>query len=177
MVPGPPHARGNKVLSQAKADFSESYITALAAVARCTLKIDKPDIHGIDVQITAEYENVPDNFDYASIDVQLKCTQEENIHSVPVKLKKRQNNRLVGTAGTPRMLVAVHVPADSEDWLTFSPGQMVTRHAAYWRSAEHLSPTTQDEITIAVPKTQRLTVDELCRLLDLSRTQQPLGGS
>lgn len=168
--------RGHIEVTQAKADFSEAFFAALAAVARCTLKIERPDVHGIDVQVAAEYEDVPGEFDFGVIDVQLKCTKHTNVDSIPVKLKKRQFDRLRAKSSVPRILVAVHVPSDdSEEWISVEPDQLLLNHAAYWTSLRGADAVDQDEIAVAVPKAQRLDVDELCRLLNLSRLQQPLG--
>ncbi|CAK0768454.1 hypothetical protein CCP3SC1AL1_4480002 [Gammaproteobacteria bacterium] len=105
------------------------------------------------------------------IKVQLKATTIKPIDhgkswSYALKGIHRYDDLRKPTVSTPRILVVLFLPSNSEDWLTLDDKGLVLRKCAYWVSLRNAKPsvntTTQ---TVYLPKNHRFDPKGLSALM------------
>ncbi len=109
------------------------------------------------------------------IDVQLKATkqqpaQTETHFSYRIKSVEQYDMLRSDRWGTPRILVVMFLPDNSDSWLSHSPERLLLRRCAYWVSLHQAGPCTnknQSGQTIHLPKQQCLDVANLRALCSL----------
>ena len=149
--------------------LSRAFLAALVAKSRYVLSEPQLDRDGIDLVVEAGSDFRP------KIAFQLKATTllkgdadaDHYKYACPVK----NYNKLVIKTQTPRLLMLYRMPSEEDRWLEFLEDEALLRHCAYWvnlrgRPESNLS----SNITIEVPKANRLTVDTLRSLMQQSRT-------
>lgn len=89
---GPGPCPGTLDDAQAQEYLQNSYVRAIAAAARCTVRSETQDINGIDMTITHQAEHQGELW-YAELDVQLKSTrQADSFHTDHVKMKLKRDH-------------------------------------------------------------------------------------
>ena len=76
----------------------------------------------------------------------------------------------------PKLLIVLLLPDDPTQWLTLDENSLISRRCAYWVSLEG-APASDNQTgkTIAIPRTQLLTVEALRAVaLRLSRQEDLL---
>lgn len=148
-------------LSAQKEQFSRAYVQAVAAVAGCSWAVNSVDNDSID--FTLSYKGKPNGYQSRSpkLDLQLKCSE---VPIVPKKdfsfeLPVKNYNELVDKDfNTPRILVVVLVPKQSDDWLTDSDGEVTLRHMGYWASLRGQPKSANtSSVSVQIPINQRFT--------------------
>ena len=93
--------------------------------------------------------------------VQLKCTHEIDIRdqNIIYPLEAKNYGDLIDTSITvPRILVLMHVPKETENWLSHENDHIILRHSAYWVSLRGRDASSNIEsVTIQIPVLQRFT--------------------
>jgi len=163
--------------------FGEDYVRVLASAAGLVVGGYDLDQDGIDLTLL-----LPGPFrDVTSprVDVQVKSWSTprrtaSGEHWLFRGLNELQFNKLAGDNFTvPRYLFLVVVPADTRDYVFFSPDEMRLHHLGYFLSLEDQPlidrPRGDRQTTVRVPVGNVLTVRSLLTLIhpDLGRTGEP----
>lgn len=148
--------------------YGNAYITALAAVAGFAMNKPTVDDDSIDWVIAARgpYKT----FVSPKIEVQLKCpygfTADEATIGYSISMKNYNDLRNPRVM-VPRVLIVVCIPAAIEEWIGYHDEGLTLKRCAYWKSlVNEPDVTNKTEITVRLPKSQRLTVESLQLLMD-----------
>ena len=157
-------------LNKKKELVSVSYLQALCAAAGINHGEYAVDDDSVDVTLTKKGEVGTGLFYSPKLDVQLKCTssdmtENETTFSFPLKLKN-YNELIVQNCAAPRILVVLRVPNDLQSWVVVGDNEISLNHCAYWVSLKGLEQTANGtRVTVHLPKENRLTIEELNRLM------------
>jgi hypothetical protein len=147
--------------------LSCAYVSAVAAGAGYTTARQNYDRDSVDITFAAGGLMRP------RIDAQLKAS----INLTPVGdvykivLKKKNYDELRGPTQTPRILVALALPKDENQWLNISLDELIIRKCAVWASLKGMPDIeSQASITISIPVANRFDVEGLRQLMDKARS-------
>jgi hypothetical protein len=158
-------------LNAQKEMFSYAYVQAVASVAGYSVcfKPRPMDNAGVDLSIEATGE--VGKVLFPKIDVQVKCTADENIldkdyvkFSLPVK-----NYKILidSKAVDPLILVVVLVPKDLSNWLQITEENILMKKCGYWVSLKGTPPTqNKEKITVELPRQNLFTPVNLQRMME-----------
>jgi Domain of unknown function (DUF4365) len=148
-----------------KAQFSEAYVRALAAVAGCSAAKPEPDCDSKDLVLSAKLRN--SRIRSPKLAIQVKCSaileRRDAGIAYPLPLKNYDDLRPENLA-VPRILVVIEVPPgeDSRVWLEHSPERLCLLRGAFWVSLHgHRSTLNTTTVTVFLPLEQRLTAESL----------------
>lgn len=163
-----------------KEGFSEAYLRALAASQGVSVIREENDFDGIDLALAARgyvtYQGQRSSLRSPRLGVQLKCSSKHQPiegtlqHDLPVQNYEALRAR---RQAMPSVLVVVCVPPDWESRLVWTPDALLLRHCAFWRSLEG-APPTSNRRTCRVTLHQRLSPEELSRIMFLVAEDRPL---
>lgn len=151
--------------------FSLAYIRAVAARGGYQVTRPEPDIDSVDgVLMSSERQR-------ARIEFQAKATsrdvlRDENVH-LPLPMKNYDDLR--ADLLTPRILIVVLMPRETESWLTQTRDELCLRHCGYWLSLEGLPavPNTTN-VTVPVPTSNVFDSSQLRDLMTKADIGSPL---
>lgn len=148
-----------------KEQYSIAFVHALATRARC--KIQGLDVDDEQVDLTIRQKASHLKFTRVAIDVQMKCTSQELIRDdgLHFSLSKKQYDGLRAPGVLKKVLVALVVDEDFDNWMTFSPDEMLMRGTAYWLAMDGLPDVTTDSTTLLLPDANRFNVEQLLDML------------
>ena len=167
-----------------ESELSYAYLHAVASHAgiACSVGSRHEDNNGIDATLTAwgPFSN-GGYLTEVTIKVQLKATTTEPADdgenlSYFLRGVNRYDDLRTETVANARILVVLFLPADAQEWLNHSPGQLVLRRCAYWQSLR-CAPTTANGsgATVKLPKAQMFNPQALKNLAtQLSHSKFPL---
>ena len=147
--------------------LSRVYARAVAADAGYVTAECDFDRDGVDLRIHAGGNMRP------AIDLQLKATV--NLTKVAnghyrFPLKRRNYDLLRQETVTPRLLVVLDLPKDTNQWLTITANELVLRRRAYWLNLKGSEETNnQTSVTVRIPTENVFEVESLRKLMDQSR--------
>jgi hypothetical protein len=149
--------------------FSKAFVSALAAQSGLRSSVPDVDDDSVDVTIQGRGLNL-NGIRSPKIDVQLKCTDEDSgddsIFKFKLKIKNYEDLRGDNFL-CPRFLFVLVVPENTSEWLTHQPSFTELKHYGYWFSLRDMGPVyNKTSVTIAIPRTQRLTSQSLLALMD-----------
>jgi len=153
-----------------KEGLSRAYILAVAHRAgfNCSLREFDYGIDGTfhDVKVIGK-RRVETGF---NIDFQAKASQNCAVSTAGVTyvLSAKNQRDLVETeVGTPRILIVLALPKDSNDWLQTSTDKLVLQRCAWWLSLRGHPPTQNDTAsTIKIPLNQSFDVAALTAMMN-----------
>lgn len=154
-----------------KEQFSMAYCRAVAACAGLNFGQDVLD-YGVDgffsiVKNRGEHHRRTSGF---RLDFQAKSTATyiDNGNEILYDLDIEAYRDLIDTeVGCERILIVFILPENPNERMTINDNDIIMRHAAYWCSLRGQPDTTNSSsIRITIPKQQKITVEELHRLLD-----------
>lgn len=149
--------------------LQDSYLRAVAAAAGCQMSKPDPD-DGIDWIIT--HTSASHTADcQVDLKVQLKSTSATGANpengSVSVRVK---NDRFRLLSRSPvmvsRILVAMILPKDVEEWISADHDMFILRHCCYWINLEGRVPTGESETVVSVPTTKIFDDKALCEIME-----------
>ncbi|HZU17493.1 MAG TPA: DUF4365 domain-containing protein [Candidatus Dormibacteraeota bacterium] len=159
--------------NQRKEQFSRAYLHTVAAVAGLQIEVSQVDTASIDATIRCDGPTDP-----VRLDVQLKCTARDVPlpDPLPYRLPGKNYDDLRRRASSPIILVVLVVPHNDNCWLEHQVDAWVGRHACFWLSLKGYPPLPegQTEKTVYLPARQRLTPDELRRLMAIVAEREEL---
>ncbi|MET4595053.1 MULTISPECIES: DUF4365 domain-containing protein [unclassified Sphingomonas] len=146
--------------------LSETLVMSVAAAAGFVTSKPHLDRDSIDLYIHGGGSMRP------TIGVQLKASINLEAKGGVIKfpLPVKNYNDLREKTQWPRMLVLMRLPANQNEWLVADKHSLVMKHCAYWVSLEGACATAnKTKVTVEVPETNVLTIDELSTLMDRAR--------
>lgn len=166
------------------AELSYAYLHAVAARAGFGCSVGSRIVDGasVDTYVRINEKMAPDsalwNF---PIEVQLKATKQilteiNGRYSYFFKGIERYDKLRDPGSPLPKLLIVLLLPDDPTQWLTLDENSLISRRCAYWVSLEG-APASDNQTgkTIAIPRTQLLTVEALREVaLRLSRQEDLL---
>jgi hypothetical protein len=148
--------------------LSLAYLSAIAASAGYTTYKPNPDRDSIDVGVNAGGAMRP------NIHVQLKATinLRKSGEYFKYSISRKNYDDLRAETQTPRIMVILALPKKETSWLNVSLQRLIMRRCAFWVSirGEPELPAEQQSITIAIPMSNTFDVEELKKLMKMSRT-------
>lgn len=146
--------------------ISRAYVQAVAAGAGFTTASYDFDLDGIDLRVQAGGQMRP------ALELQLKATI--NLRG-PIDdeyrfdLKTENYKRLREPTQTPRLLVVLKLPRDSNEWIEITPHELMLRDRAYWVDLLGAPKTTNKRtIAVGIPKQNLFNIESLQSLMDRS---------
>ncbi len=152
-----------------KEEFSYAYVSSVASAAGYKFEIaSRPlDMGGIDGSIVgtaSEYSFYPPRLEVQVKSTSMPVVSEEFIR-YPLKLKNYNELRKRKTL-TPRILIVVLIPENSEEWVKQSEVELCLRRCGYWMSLQGEPETkNQESVTVYLPREQLFTVNYLKRMM------------
>jgi Domain of unknown function (DUF4365) len=145
----------------------ELYVNAIATMAGYTISKYNLDKDGVDVTISAGGDVRP------KIDIQCKGTfnlswkNDEASFPLPI----RNYNLLRLPVQTPRLLVVLDLPKNSQDWMSIGPTELIMRKCAHWLSLRD-APECMNAVskTILLSAKNRFDTEALKILMEQSRS-------
>ncbi|MGE8600632.1 MAG: DUF4365 domain-containing protein [Acinetobacter calcoaceticus] len=163
--------------NQKKEQFSKAFVSAISA--QSGLRIDSISVDDDSIDLIIRGRNFSGIFRNPQIDIQLKCTandegDKDNLKFVlPIKNYNdlRGNNIL-----TPRYLFIVIVPKNCMDWLIHLEDFSTIKHCCYYYSLfNHPEKTNKKSVTLLIPRTQKLTSATMLELLESASNGRSIG--
>lgn len=158
-------------------EFSRAFIHAISSVAGFSVESPRLDLNSVDLRIVQR--GTQNSFPITEgLGVQAKCTYahkpKNGILSYPLPVKNY--NELRHRTSEPRILVIVHIPDNVEEWLSQTDEFIALHHCGYWMSLLDFPDTTNtNNVTVHIPTNQKITVDELKRIMDiLAKAERPV---
>lgn len=111
------------------------------------------------------------------LEVQLKASSQSILrdNEVPFPLPVKNYEELRCETMIPRLLVVFVLPEDPNEWLEQREEQMITRRCAYWISLlGRASTNNTTTVTVHVPRTNCLTVENLRSLMEAASRKEQL---
>ena len=156
--------------NQKKELFSKAFIKAVSA--QTGFRTAEPDVDDDSIDIIVRGRGYRGPIRNPQIDVQLKCTAKDEGSSGNLKFSlplKNYNDLRGNNVACPRYLFVFVAPEDCEDWLVHERYSSQIKHCCYWYSLLGLSDVSNStNVTIYIPRTQRLTSDSMSLLLELA---------
>jgi hypothetical protein len=149
-----------------QAELSYAYLHAVASRAgfSCEYRNRHLDGAGVDATITEDGRKLADDSILTSfaVDIQLKATyrdlpQPDSRISYSLTIPHYDKLRLEEVA-SPRLLVLLRLPQDSEEWLRITGDALVAKRCAHWASLRGAPASENDKNqTVYVPRENLLT--------------------
>lgn len=154
--------------NQKKEQFSKAFVCAISA--QSGLRADPITVDDDSIDLIIRGRNFTGIFRNPQIDIQLKCTSSDNGDKdyLTFVLPIKNYNDLRGTnLSTPRYLFVLVVPNNCKDWLTHENEFSTIKHCCYYYSLiDHPETTNKTNITLRIPRTQKLTSESMIKLLE-----------
>jgi hypothetical protein len=161
--------RGNLRIKARMEMLQNGQLYAIAAAAGCTMSKPEPD-DGIDWQLThTSAQHIIDR----DVDLKIQLKSTSTVEADPASgfvAVSLSNDRFELMARRPvtikRILVAMIVPPDIENWVTSSHQGLTVHHGAYWVSMAGMTPNAAAKsTTVRVPTSQIFDDAALCRIM------------
>jgi hypothetical protein len=164
----PKPLRGELRIKDRMEMLQDAYFRAVVAAAGCTMSKPDPD-NGIDWQLTHESSRHVEDPE-VELKVQLKststCGPDPQNGFVSVVL---DNDRFRMMARKPvtvnRVLVAMILPDNIDEWVTSGHQLFGIRHCCYWVNMAGMKPTGEKSSTVRVPTSQIFDDLSLCDII------------
>ena len=153
-------------LTKRKEQFNVAYVGAIAAQVGINNARTEVDDDSVDVYLVGK--NYSGRIRNPQIQLQLKCTSQNLVSGAVIKfqLKRKNYDDLRGeNVLCPRYLAVLMVPHNENEWIEHSNDGMLLRHSCYWVSIRDLPAISNESIVVDVPLAQRLTPQELKRMM------------
>ena len=104
----------------------------------------------------------------AQVDVQLKATAVPAVKDGDLRLRlgRKNYNDLCAPRLTPLVLVVLELPRQQEEWLSWSPEELILRRRAWWLFLEGGTAIESETKTVVLSGRKLLSPDELRRIMD-----------
>lgn len=164
--------------NEQKQQLSVAYVHAVAARAGYACQATIVDDDSVDVTIAAKGRVHEESVLLSPrLEVQLKASSQSILREkdVAFPLPVKNYEELRCETMVPRLLIVFLLPDDPGDWLVLTEDQMITKRCAYWLSLLG-SPDTKNKTTVTVhlPRTNNLSVEGLCTMMEAASRREPL---
>lgn len=140
-------------------DIHISYITALCASADISYEKQEHDDDGTDGIIKKRIDFPDGGFFDSQLRIQLKSTSSpsqytESDDMISYRLKAKNYNDLCTPSTTPIILGLLILPENTDDWVQWSPKDLLIKGRMYWADFSSSERTdNQSTINVSIPKT------------------------
>ena len=152
-----------------KEELNYAYVHAVAAHAGFSCDRPTKDRDSVDVTIRAKGKlDESSVLKSPSLDLQLKASCEPELEdgALLFDLKMKNYEELRQNALVPRLLVVMALPAEKEEWLSFTPEQLIARRCCYWHSLiEEPEVTNKTSRRVKISTEQVFSPEQLHSLL------------
>jgi hypothetical protein len=170
----PPAPRGTLPQTAMQEQLSIAWLHMTASAAGCKLHRWDTDYDSIDITVhaSARYSNAS----AARIDMQLKCTTQQDLlgdASLSYSLKRQNYEALVDPdRDVPAVLGVLLVPVQADAWLSHSEDNLLASSCMYYSLASEWDgiPADVASKTVHLPRANVLDVPALLDLLQYSTT-------
>ena len=155
-----------------KEDLSMSYMSIVSAAVGIGFEIVRHDEDSIDSIIKKILELDGGTKFNSQISVQLKTTSSKSQYSdngdyITYQLKVKNYNDLCMAASMPSMLALLILPEDENEWVNWSPEEIIINGCMYWVNLQKCdSSKNAGNVSVKIPKTNRINSDSLLLLLE-----------
>lgn len=151
--------------TQTMEQYSIALVHAIATRARC--KVERLLVDDEQVDVTIRQKGSKRLYSRVMVDVQLKCTTQDVVHAdgLHFRIKRDQYDGLRERGIVKKILVAVGVDPDFDEWMTSSPDDLLLKGCAYWMPVDGLPPITTQSTTLVLPDANRFNAEQLLDLL------------
>lgn len=159
--------------TQQMEQFNIAYILAIVARAGFNHSTPIVDDHSIDICISAEFPSEQGKRSDPEIKLQLKSEGNVKIKNgiITYRLKKKNYEDLRKPCANPRYLIICDLPKRTTQWLCHKRKFMTLKKHCYWLSLKNFPERkNKSSITLEIPETQRLTVEDLTKMIEYART-------
>ena len=157
--------------NQQMEQFSLAYIRAVAANAGCQVTRPEVDTDSVDGVLMASFGRRP------RIDFQAKSTSQDVLsgNSLHFPLPVKNYEELRADTRTPRILIVLLMPQETDEWTTQTHQELCLRHCAYWLCLEGQDATQNtSSITIEIPTTNMFSTAQLETLMQKAERGESL---
>jgi len=156
---------GNLHSTHTKEQYSIAFVHALATRARC--KVDGLAVDDEQVDVTIRQRAKRLHYSRTAVDVQLKCTSRDVIKKdgLHFSLPRHQYDGLRERGIIPKILVALAVDSEFDNWMKLSSEEILLRGSAYWIGMDDQPEISGESTTLLLPSTNRFDVDQLVDML------------
>ena len=153
-------------------DIHISYITALCASADISYEKQGHDDDGTDGIIKKRIAFPDGGFFDSQLRIQLKSTSSPSQYSesddmISYRLKAKNYNDLCTPSTTPIILGLLVLPENSDDWVQWSPEDLLIKGRMYWADFSSSEKTdNQSTINVNIPKTNIVNQAFLLEILE-----------
>lgn len=160
-------------IGKTKEDLSVCYLETIAAANGIALERINHDEDSIDVIIKKIiYDEYKMPIFNSQISLQLKATSsvsqykiDENYISYALKVKNY--NDLCVPASMPSILALLLLPENKEEWVTWTPDELIIKGKMYWLSLQgHKTSDNNTNITVKIPKNNILNAMTIQKLIE-----------
>lgn len=154
-------------------DIHISFISALCASADISYDTQRHDDDSADGIIKKRIIRPDGSFYDAQLRIQLKSTSSpsqysENDDIITYKLKAKNYNDLCTPATTPIILGLLILPDDMNEWVQWSPDDLLIKGRMYWLDLSS-NKTTDNQSTVSVKIPKANTVNQAFLLETLEK--------
>lgn len=158
-------------LNGQKEEFSYAYIHAITSVAGYSISLSSRPMDAAGLDITIEAPGEVGEVLFPKLQSQVKCTgtidplsDKDLSYPLPVKTYNLLSSPKLYI---PAILIVVIVPDVLSDWMQVDQSQMILRRCAYWVSLKGKEPSNNStKVSVHLPRTNLLTPDSLCELMN-----------
>jgi len=156
----------DNLLNLQKEQFSFAYIRAVASVAGFFTYKPESDINGVDLIIARKGGG--DTYKSPMLGISAKCTSQDIITNNDVKFEMEvlHYNYLRERSLVPKILVVVHVPKETDKWISQTETSLSMYNCGYWLSLRD-SPATENpkNIVVPIPRSNKFSVTNLREIM------------
>lgn len=148
-----------------KEQYSIAFVHALATRARC--KIDGVQVDDEQVDLTIRQKASHLSYDRVGVDVQLKCTSQDVVRpdGLHFNISRKQYDGLRSRGIFKKILVALAVDVEFDNWMQLTLDDLLMRGSAYWVLMDGMPPIATESTTLILPSKNRFNVDQLLEML------------
>ncbi len=156
--------------------LSRANLQAVAGRAGLNLKLEQ-NVREFDYGVDGTFHSIKklrgtlvDNGFPLDFQVKASTNWRYDSNHVIYDMKVRSYNKIVDrnnqNGAVPKILILMCLPKDSTEWLESSEDQLLLRKCCYWERLRGDLTKNVDEITIRIPRSQRLFPSSVVDLLE-----------
>lgn len=157
--------------NQQMEQFSLAYIRAVAANAGCQVTRPEVDTDSVDGVLMTSFGRRP------RIDFQAKSTSQDVLsgNSLHFPLSVKNYEELRADTRTPRILIVLLMPQETDEWTNQTHQEFCLRHCAYWLCLEGREATQNtSSVTIEIPTANMFSTTQLETLMQKAERGESL---
>ena len=150
--------------------FSIAFVTAIAAQAGCNHSQPEVDDDSVDLSLFSKRPGMLR--EDPTLNIQLKSTCEkvsfcDSVFKYELRNLKNYNDLRKSNLQTPRILIVVYMPDNTDDWIKYQDDSIHLYRNAFWVSLRGMPDTSnKSSVTIDIPSSHRFNATALNEIMD-----------